>query len=154
MKALLLSAAALALASGALAQEETTMTMEEVPSTVMDAANTANTAGVTFDAVAMDEGVYEFSGTMESGMGYEVDVMEDGTIEEVEEQIEASELPEAVSDALDTNLAGFTPDYVERSTRADGAIVYEFEGTHEGQTIDAEINEDGSGFMMNEDTAG
>ena len=154
MKALLLSAATLALASIASAQEETTMTMEEVPAAVMDAANAANTMGVTFDAVAMDEGVYEFSGTMESGMGYEVDVMEDGTIEEVEEQIEASELPEAVSDALDTNLAGFTPDYVERSTRADGAIVYEFEGTHEGQEIDAEINADGSGFTQNDDSAG
>lgn len=154
MKALLLGAATLALSSAALAQEETTMTMEEVPAAVMDAANAANTMGVTFDAVAMDEGVYEFSGTMESGMGYEVDVMEDGTVEELEEQIDAADLPEAVTAALETNLAGFTPDYVERSTRTDGAIVYEFEGTHEGQAIDAEINEDGSNFMMNEDAAG
>ena len=154
MKALLLSAATLAIATTALAQEETTMTMEEVPTTVMEAATAANTMGVTFDAVAMDEGVYEFSGTMEGGMGYEVDVMEDGTIEEVEEQIEASDLPEAVTAALETNLAGFTPDYVERSTHADGSIVYEFEGTHEGQTIDAEFYEDGSNFMTNEDSAG
>lgn len=154
MKALLLGAATLALASAALAQEETTMTMEEVPAAVMDAANAANTMGVTFETVAMDEGVYEFSGTMEGGMGYEVDVMEDGTVEEIEEQIDAAELPEAVTAALETNLAGFTPDYVERSTRADGAIVYEFEGIHEGQTIDAEISEDGSNFMMNEDAAG
>ena len=154
MKALLLGAATLALSSAALAQEETTVTMEEVPAAVMDAATAANAMGVTFDAVAMDEGVYEFSGTMDGGMGYEVDVMEDGTIEEVEEQIDASALPEAVTAALETNLAGFTPDYVERSIRADGAIVYEFEGTHEGQTIDAEINEDGSNFMTNEDAAG
>lgn len=154
MKALLLSAVALALGSAALAQEETTMTMEEVPANVMEAANAANTKGVTFEAVAMDDGVYEFSGAMEGGMGYEVDVTEDGTVEEIEEQIDASELPEAVSAALESNLAGFTPDYVERSTRADGAVVYEFEGAHEGAAIDAEINEDGSNFMMNEDAAG
>lgn len=154
MKALLLGAAALALGSAALAQEETTMTMEEVPANVMEAANAANAKGVTFETVAMDDGVYEFSGAMEGGMGYEIDVMEDGSIEEVEEQIEASELPEAVSAALESNLAGFTPEYVERSTRAEGLIVYEFEGDHEGASIDAEINEDGSNFMTNEDAAG
>jgi hypothetical protein len=33
-------------------------------------------------------------------------------------------------------------------------VIYEFEGTHEGQEIDAEIHADGTGFMQNEDTAG
>ena len=49
-------------------------------------------------------------------MGYEVDVMEVGTIEEVEEQIDASNLSEVVTAAPGSNLAGFTPGNVERSS--------------------------------------
>jgi hypothetical protein len=151
---LLATAALLAAATAAAAQEETTMTMEEVPANVMEAATAANTMGTEFESVSMDDGVYEFAGTGSDGMGYEVDVMEDGTVEEVERQIEASALPAEVAAALEAEMAGFTPDYVEESTRADGAVVYEFEGAHEGQAVDAEINADGTGFTMNEDAAG
>jgi hypothetical protein len=149
-----LTLAAILLATAATAQEETTMTMEEVPAAVMEAATAANAMGTEFTAVAMDDGVYEFAGTMDDGMGYEIDVMEDGTIEEIERQIDASALPAEVAAALEAELAGFVPDYVEESTRTDGAIVYEFEGTHEGAAIDAEIAADGTGFTMNEDAAG
>ena len=151
---LLVTTALLALATAAAAQEETTMTMEEVPAAVMEAATAANAMGTEFESVAMDDGIYEFAGTGSDGMGYEVDVMEDGTVEEVERQIEASALPAEVAAALEAEMAGFTPDYVEESTRADGAVVYEFEGTHEGQEIDAEINADGSGFTQNNDATG
>jgi hypothetical protein len=154
MNKFLLTVAAVAMASAAQAQEETAMTMEEIPPTVMEAANAANTMGGTFESVAMDDGVYELAGTLESGMGFEVDVAEDGSVEEVEEQIEASELPEAVAAALEENLPGFAPDYIERSTRPEGVIVYEFEGTHDGAEIDAEIAEDGTGFESNADAAG
>jgi hypothetical protein len=102
----------------------------------------------------MDGDVYEFAGTMTDGMGFEVDIASDGSVEEIERQIEASALPAEVTAALEQNLAGFTPDYAEESTRPDGAIVYEFEGTHEGQAIDAEINADGTGLTQNEDAAG
>ena len=43
---------------------------------------------------------------------------------------------------------------VEESTRPDGLIVYEFEGTHDGKDVDVEINADGSNFVMIDDTAG
>ncbi len=151
---LLAAAVLLSVATVAGAQEETTMTMEEVPAAVMEAATAANAMGTEFESVTMDDGVYEFAGTGSDGMGYEVDVMEDGTVEEIERQIEASALPAEVAAALEAEMAGFTPDYVEESTRADGAVVYEFEGTHEGQAVDAEINADGTGFTMNEDAAG
>lgn len=154
MNTLRLLVAVLALATAASAQEETTMTMEEVPVAVMEAATAANTMGTEFESVAMDDGVYEFAGTGSDGMGYEVDVMEDGTIEEVERQIDASALPAEVAAALEAEMAGFTPDYVEESTREGGTVMYEFEGTHEGQAIDAEIAADGTGFTMNEDAAG
>lgn len=156
MKAILLATAALALSPAAFAQEadESAMTMEEVPAAVMEAATAANTMGAEFTAVALDDGVYEFAGTGSDGLGFEVDVMEDGTIEEIEKQITVDALPAEVSAALEAELAGFVPDYVEESTREGGAVVYEFEGTHEGAAIDAEINADGTGFMMNDDMAG
>ena len=55
---------------------------------------------------------------------------------------------------LEAELPGFAPSYIERSTRPEGVIVYEFEGTHEGAEIDAEIAEDGTGFESNADAAG
>lgn len=154
MKTLKLSAALLALAAPAVAQEETNVAMEEVPPAVMEVANAQKLGAADFTAVAMDEGVYEFSGTMDDGMGYEIDVTEAGSVEEVEKEIALDALPEPVAAALEAELAGFVPDYVEESTRAGGAVVYEFEGTHEGAAIDAEIAADGTGFIMNEDTAG
>ncbi len=153
MKTLLSTAALLLLATVAAAQEETTMTMDEVPANIMEVAN-ANANGMTFETVALDDGVYEFAATGEDGMGYEVDVTEDGTVEEIEREIAMDALPAEVTAALEAELAGFTPDYIEESTREDGSIVYEFEGTHEGAVIDAEINADGTGFTQNEDAAG
>ena len=161
MKALLLGAALSALASAALAQEETTMTLEEVPQAAMDAAMAQLTeAGITatLDTVATDDDegtmTYELSGTMEDGMTVEVDVLEDGTFEELEREIAMDALPPEVVAALEQELPGFQPTTLEESTRPDGAVIYEFEGTHEGQEIDAEIQADGTGFMQNEDTAG
>jgi len=153
MKSALLSVAVMALASAAVAQEETTMAMEDVPAAVMEAAM-ANAMDVTFDTVAMDEGVYEFAGTMEDGMGLEIDVMEDGSIEEVEKQIAMEALPAEVMATLEAELAGFEPTYIEESTRSEGVIVYEFEGMVDGAEIDAEINADGTGFSSNLDAAG
>lgn len=156
MKKIVLAAAAMGFAAPLLAQEENEMSMEEVPQAVMEAAQAeAERAGAELTAAAMDDDAYELSGTLENGMGFEVDVLEDGTVDEIEEEIEMSEVPEAVTATLEENLSGFEPSYIERSTREGGAqIVYEFEGTHEGTEIDVEINEDGSNYTMNEDAAG
>lgn len=162
MKTLLLATAALGLALPALAQaqanpDESTISMDEVPQEVMATAQ-ENAAGATFEQVSVENEdgteIYEFA-TTKDGMGFEVDVLADGTLEEIEEEIAMDALPEAVSSALEAELAGFEPSYIEKSTRDDGStIVYEFEGEHEGQAIDAEIAEDGSNFTMNEDVAG
>ena len=157
MKQHLLAAAAIVLAVPAFAQEERTITMDQVPAVALEAAK-ARANGVEFTAVAMDDDegtdTYELSGKKANGMAIEVDVLADGTIEEVEEQVEMSAVPEVVKSALQENLAGFTPAMAEKSTRPGGKVVYEFEGTHDGKEIDAEIDEDGSNFAMNDDTAG
>ena len=153
MQKLLLGTAFLALATAASAQEETTVAMDQVPAAVIEAA-TANASGMTFESVAMDGEVYEFKTKSADGMAMEVDVMADGTIEEIEKQIDASALPAEVTAALEQNLAGFAPTMVEESTREGGKIIYEFEGQHDGKEIDAEINADGTGYTMNDDAAG
>ena len=156
MNKFLIAAVAAVAALPALAQttaEESSMKLEEVPAAVMTAAN-ANANGTTFDKAQMDGEVYELSGKMANGMMMEVDVMADGTIEEVEEQIEMSALPAEVSASLEKELAGFAPTMIEKSTRAEGVVIYEFEGSHDGKEIDAEIAADGTGFAMNDDLAG
>lgn len=161
MQMFLITAAVLGLAAPAFAQEESQVGMDEVPQVAMDAAQAeADAMGVSFENVQVDDDegtmTYELSGPMESGMMVEIDVLEDGTVEEIEEEVEMSAVPQEVTATLEENLSGFQPDVVEKSTRPaeDGRVVYEFEGTHEGGEVDVEINEDGSNYMMNEDAAG
>jgi hypothetical protein len=161
MRTLITTVATLALTAAAQAQEESQMSMDDVPAAVMEAAQAESEAmNVTLEGVQMDDDqgtdTFELSGTMENGMMFEVDVLEDGTVEEIEEEIEMAAVPEAVAAALDENLPGFEPSFVERSTRPmeDGRVVFEFEGQHEGGEVDVEIDEDGSNYMVNEDAAG
>ena len=164
MKTLLLATAALGLAFPALAQvaggaeEESSIAMDDAPEAAMAAAQ-ENAMGVEFDNVQIDTDggaeTYEFSGTKDDGMMLEVDVLADGTVEEIEEEVAIDAVPEAVRATLDAEVPGMEPSFVEKSTREDGAqIVYEFEGTHDGQEVDVEVNEDGSNFVRNEDAAG
>ena len=156
-KLLTTAAAALALALPAFAQEENEISMDEVPEAALATAQ-EHAMGVTFDAVQMDPDAgtdtYEFSGAKEDGTMIEVDVLADGTLEEVEEEVAMDAVPEPVSATLDAEASGFEPSFIEKSTREDGSIVYEFEGQLEGREVDLEIGEDGSGFVRNEDAAG
>lgn len=157
MKHAVLIASALALATPALAQEETKVELSAVPAAAMEAAQKA-APGVTFETANIDndEGTetYELTGKLASGKQVEVDVLADGTIEEVEEEIDAAAVPAEVQATLDKELAGFASTMIEKSTRPNGVVVYEFEGQHDGKEIDAEINADGTGFTRNDDMAG
>ena len=163
MKKFLLATAAATLAMPAFSQatgggDENAISMDEVPEAAMTAAR-ENAMGVEFESVQIDPDdeteTYEFSGAKEDGMMLEVDVLADGTVEEIEEEILMDAVPQPVSATLEAEAAGLEPTFVEKSTREDGAtIVYEFEGMLDGQEVDIEINEDGSGFVNNSDMAG
>ena len=152
---------ALAVPTLAHAQEENAVDMADVPPAAMEAATAeAGKLGLEnaeFTSVALDDDegteTYEFLTTAANGKSLEIDVLADGTVEEVEEEIEMGDLPEPVLATLDSELSGFEPAMIERSTRPD-KIVYEFEGMHDGQEIDAEIDEDGSNFMQAGDMEG
>lgn len=157
MKHITLAAALIGFAAPALAQEENVIAMDKAPKAAMDAAM-AQAKGVTFDKVQIDNDeateTYEFSGKMANGMMVEVDVLADGTLEELEEQIDKSALPESVMATLTKNLPNFEPAFIEKSTRPNNLVVYEFEGKHDGKEIDVEINADGSNYKMIDDLAG
>lgn len=149
---------AVALAAPAFAQDEQEITLEDVPAAAMEAAQAAM-PDVTFETVGFDDdegtATYELAGANADGTMIEVDVLEDGTIEEIEEEVALEDLPEAVTAAWEENMAGVTPSAIEKSTREDGAsIVYEFEGEQDGAAFDVEVNEDGSNWMRNDDMAG
>src|ERR671916_3343464 len=101
--------------------------MDQAPQAAKDAAMT-HASGVTFDKVQIDndEGTetYEFSGKMQNGMTLEVDVLADGTLEEIEQQIDKSEVPQEVMTTLNQNLQNFEPTMAEKSTRPNNLVVY------------------------------
>lgn len=160
MKKFLITAAALGLAAPAFAQEENQLSMDEVPEAARTAAQENAPGGITeFESVQLDDDggteTYEFAATKEDGMSIEVDVLADGTVEEIEEEVNMEAVPQQVSATLDQEVPDFQPTFIEKSTREDGSlIVYEFEGQHDGQEVDIEINEDGSGFVNNADMEG
>lgn len=86
--------------------------------------------------------VYELQG-MADGKKVEVDVIEDGTLDEVETEIEMGALPEAVTKAVMGKMPNFKPGKIEQSRRPAGTY-YEIEGTDGSNKMDIEIKADGT----------
>ena len=133
------------IAGAALAEDSKKVELSAVPQKVVDTAmkevsgfkpTTANTE--------MEDGktVYELQG-MAGDKKVEVDVMEDGTLDEVETEVEMGALPEAVSKAVMDKMPNFKPSKIEESRRTAGTY-YEIEGADGSNKIDIEIKADGS----------
>jgi len=140
------TAAALACA-GAHASNETKVELSDLSSRVLEAAYAA-APGVEFERVTIemegDLAIYEFEATGPDGKHIEVDITEDGELQEIELELSMDEAPEAVVAALEKESPGFTPTYIEASIRPDGVFLYEFEGvTAEGVETEIEISETG-----------
>jgi hypothetical protein len=120
---------------------------DDVPVQVMETA-ISTAPDLNFDRVSIETEngvrVYEFEATTHDGKHVEVDVLEDGTLDEVEMETELSDVPASVIKVLQTEKPGFEPSFIEASVRANGVFAYEFSGTTiDGQDIDIEISEDG-----------
>ena len=155
MRFTFLITASLFISSPLLAENQTEISFDDVPQQVMDAA-TATAPGVTFYRVSIevenDRPIYEFEAKDSQGKHIEVDVFEDGSIEEIEMETAFEDVPDAVLKTLDSVTPGFEPTYVEFSVRDNGAnFVYEFEGRYDGLAMDIEIREDGKLLVMTED---
>lgn len=134
------------LAAPALA--ETAVSLNDVPEAVAETAM-ETAPGVTFTKVSTEteEGrtVYEFQGQSHDGKHIEVDVLDDGTLQEVEMEMDFEELPAAVKSSINSGFPGFRATYVESSVHSNGAFLYEIEGvTADGAAITVEIAEDGT----------
>ncbi len=150
------AASAVAVLTGpALAQDAPAVEMSDVPHAALAAARAI--AGVTeFETVGLDldNGVatYELAATMD-GKAIEVDVLEDGMIEEVEYETEMDAVPEAVTALLNKYFPDMEPTLIERSVRHNFVTFYEFEGTVDGAEMDVEVREDGKQIVIQDDLA-
>lgn len=145
----------LAFCAPVYAQDETEIAMEDVPEIVLDTA--LNTApGVDFDRVSIevDDGVtiYEFEAKDHNGCHIEIDVTEDGQLEEIEMEIAMENVPPAVAATLEREAPRFRAAYIELSIRDGGGVyVYEFEGDIDGAAVDIEIAENGVLLVLSDD---
>jgi hypothetical protein len=85
----------------------------------------------------------------------EVDVLSNGTIEEVEEEIDLNAVPQPVRTMLQRFFSNLQPTKVEKSTRHNFSVWYEFEGKDQsGREVDIEISSDGQRIVIQDDQAG
>ncbi len=132
--------------SAALAAKD--IALEETPPEVLETA-ISTAPGIDFTRVTVEEEngrrIFEFEGRGSSGEHMEIDVFEDGTLEEIEIEIGESAIPAPVRAALDRAEPGLVIAYVETSIRTDGIFVYEIEGkTAGGDAVSIDIREDGA----------
>lgn len=154
-RALPLIAAAWA-AAPVFVHAETEISFDDVPEPVMETA-LETAPGVTFDRVSIDvengQTIYEFEAEDHAGKHIEIDVLDDGALEEIEMELDISEVPVTVITALEQAAPGFEPAYIEMSVRNGGGyFVYEFEGEFDGEEVDIEIDEGGDILVFAGDT--
>lgn len=96
--------------------------------------------------------LFEFAGTdRDTGRRVEVDVLANGHIEEVEEQVPLRVVPERVRSQVRDVLGRFWVVRAERSLRADNQTFYEFDGrTASGRPLSVEIRDDGRRLKIEE----
>ena len=162
MKAILFGAVALCallptIAWSVEAQDEDTITMKDVPFAAKAAAQAAGN-GVTFEKVDLDldngTATYELAGKGADGKMIEINVLSDGTIEEVEQEISMDNVPEAVKKILAKYMPKFKADKAEKSTRTNFEVFYEFDGQDEnGGELDIEVRSDGKQITLADDSA-
>ncbi|MEO0400353.1 MAG: hypothetical protein AAF224_13135 [Pseudomonadota bacterium] len=141
----LLSAFGFACAQSAFA--ETEVSWDEVPVNVRDVAeNTAPGIDFVKVSVEIENGVviYEFEGETYDGRHVEVDVTEDGRLDEIEMEETEADLPEAVVAAIQEARPGSIILLVETSISGAGEFRYEVEvETPEGGSVAFNILENG-----------
>jgi hypothetical protein len=134
--------------SFSIAGEEKIIPLSDVPENLLSEAKkllptaTFNTANTEKE----DDGtlVYEIQGTLGDGRKVEVDVLENGDIQEFEVVYSLDLVPRAVIKAIEKKMPGFTPSFIEASHSASKKVVgYEFVGELGGKKLDIDVSADG-----------
>ncbi len=110
---------------------------EKFPDAIYKSSNTEFEEEGTF--------VYEIQGTLKDGRQFEYDVYPTGDIQEIEVEFPDYMVPGAVLKAIQRQMPGFRPTYIEASHSASMKVVgYEFVGLYSGETIDINVSADGN----------
>lgn len=146
-KSILCTAGAMAFATTIQAYDNTEISFNDVPKHVLATAK-QYAPSINFERYAVDNEngklVYEFEGRDAFGKHIEIDVLPDGTLEEIELETSWDEVPVSIQIKLSIDAKDFKPSFIERSIRADGTTVYEFEAVQSDGTLrEIEIMNDG-----------
>ena len=132
---------------------EGTTPLTGIPANVLAFARRNTPTGVTLTRTADIERtatttIYELRGYRSNGCSVEVDVIARGaalTLDEVEEQLPSvTQLPQVVRNTLASRARGFRATLIERNSRPAGVVIYELEGTLNGQGREIDINSNGT----------
>lgn len=137
----------LMLTSTAVFAQDAKVELSAVPQKVMDTVKkevsgfTATSANTEIES---GKKIYEIQGSA-GGKKVEIDVAEDGTLDEVETEITVNDLPSVVSQAIMAKMPKFQATKIEESRRL-GGTYYEVEGADDAKKWDIEVKADGTGM--------
>jgi len=136
--------------AGTLQAEELANLPEAVQKTVKTELGTAQIDEIERDT---DDGkvVYNVEAETADGRDIELEVAEDGTLLERQEEVSLADVPAAVRATIERELAGVSPEKIERHTKQ-GTISYEVDAEVSGKEIELEIGADGT--LLDKDVEG
>ena len=134
--------------SDAEAGKETQLDISEVPGALLVRAKglvpdaVFSAAGIEIEADGTK--VYEIRGVLEDGRKVEVDLLENGKVQEIEIEYTVDQVPGAVMNAIESKYPGFEPTFIEASHSASKKVLkYEFVGVQNGKELDLEVSANG-----------
>lgn len=145
---LIMAVFALTIGPFAWGGEEKVISLEQVPAEhrkiAQDLFPEATFSGADIETEVDGTMIYEIIGRMPDGRTVEVDLFENGRIEEFEVEFTEAQVPGAVMKSVERRMTGFRPTYIEASHSRSGKVTrYEFEGTLGGKALDIEVSADG-----------
>lgn len=132
----------------AWAGEEKVIPLDQIPAelwkTTQDMFPDATFSSADIETEEDGTRIYEVQGRMPDGLRVELDLHENGDIEEYEIEFTEAQVPGAVMNAVSKKVPGFRPTYIEASHSRSGKVIkYEMEGTLGDQELDIEVSADG-----------
>ncbi|MEL6686246.1 MAG: hypothetical protein AAFP97_01340 [Pseudomonadota bacterium] len=150
----ILIATALTLPSLATAQtlDNTQIDRADVPDSVWTTARSIAPTAAFIEFGVEWEGdlkTYELGAFDADGLHLELDILPDGTLQEIEWETPLSEVQTPVIVEFRMHYPGATMTYVERSIRPNGYTVYEIQGTDvDGSAVDFEVMDNGRRLLV------
>jgi len=132
---------------GALLGKKEEVRLADVPAAVR-ATIERELDGISLDGIELqtEKGTIQYQAEAKTadGRDIELELAEDGTLLEKQEEVRLTDVPAAVRATIERELGGVTPEQVERVTEK-GTIHYEVEAeTADGREIDLDVAEDGT----------